>query len=204
MFPSIEEINQTKQLPIEGMLPVLANRWSPRSFKDTPIPATEIKIILESARWTASSNNEQPWRFLIGIKGSETHKKIFSTLLGLNQTWAGKPYLLILGTALLKSSTGDHNRYASYDLGQASWSIVVQASALGLMCHSLGGFDHDAARRAFNLTEDYALGAVIAIGQQDKPDALETETAKQREIAPRERKPLSQIAFTTLDIPFEI
>jgi hypothetical protein len=73
--------------------------------------------------------------------------KIFSSLLGLNQTWAGKPYLLILGTALLKSSTGDHNRFASYDLGQASWSFVVQDSALGLMCHSLGGFDHDTMQR---------------------------------------------------------
>jgi nitroreductase len=204
MFPSIEEINKIKQIPIEGMLPVLANRWSPRSFKDTPIPSRQIKIILEAARWTASSNNEQPWRFLIGTKGSETHEKIFGTLLGLNQTWARKPYLLILGTALLKSSTGDHNHYASYDLGQASWSIVVQASALGLMCHSLGGFDHDAARRAFNLTEDYVVGAIIAIGQQDKPDALGTEVAQQREIAARERKPLSQIAFTTRDTPFKI
>jgi hypothetical protein len=48
------------------------------------------------------------------------------------------------------------------------------------------------------------VGAVIAIGQQDKPDALGRETAQQREMAPRKRKPLSQIAFTTLDLPFEI
>lgn len=203
MSLTIEEVNKLKAAPVEGMLPVLANRWSPRSFNGNPIPENDIKIILEAARWTASSSNEQPWRFLVGVNGSPTHKKIFDSLVGANQTWAVKPYLLILGFTMLKDSKGNTNRYAIYDLGQAVVSLITQANALGLKTHSMGGFDHDAVRHAFNLTEDYGVGAVIAIGHQDEPGALPAEL-EQREIAPRQRKPLSLIALTELETPFEI
>ncbi len=43
--------------------PVYLNRWSPRSFDDTPMTETELKAILEAARWAPSAMNAQPWRF---------------------------------------------------------------------------------------------------------------------------------------------
>ena len=201
---SIEELNAIKQAPVEGMLPILANRWSPRAFKDTAISANDLKVILEAARWAASSGNGQPWRFLVGVKGSETHQKIFETLVGFNQSWAGKPYLLLLGFATAKDNKGNPNLYAAYDLGQSAASLIAQATGLGLMSHSMAGFDHDAARRAFDLTEDYILGAVIAIGHQDAPDTLSNETLREREVALRQRKSLSEIALTALDQPFQV
>src|SRR5882762_4682524 len=115
MSMSIEEVNNFKQTPVDGMLPALAQRWSPRSFKETPVSSADLKIILEAARWSASSSNLQPWRFLVGKKGSETHRKIFSTLVGFNQGWAGKPDVLILGFAELKDAKGNANKYALYD-----------------------------------------------------------------------------------------
>jgi nitroreductase len=204
MSLSIEQINALKQAPVEGMLPVIAHRWSPRAFKETPVSANDLKIILEAARWAASSSNLQPWRFLVGIKGSETHSKIFETLVGFNQGWANKAAVLILGAAEAKDAKGNPNHYAGYDLGQAVVSLILQATSLGLATHSMGGFDHDAARTAFNLTDEYTLGAVIAIGYQDEPAALGSEQMIQREIAPRERRPLSEIALTALGQPLEI
>jgi nitroreductase len=204
MSLSIEQVNALKQAPVEGMLPVVAHRWSPRAFQDKPVTANDLKIILEAARWAASSSNLQPWRFLVGVKGSETHDKIFETLVGFNQGWAGKAGVLILGFADLKDSKGNPNSYGAYDLGQASVTLILQATALGLATHSMGGFDHEAARTAFNLTDEYALGAVIAIGYQDDPATLGNEQMIQREIAPRERKPLSEIAITALGQPLEI
>jgi nitroreductase len=201
---SIEQINEIKQAPVEGMLPALAHRWSPRSFKETPVSSNDLKIILEAARWAASSSNAQPWRFLVGVKGSETHAKIFSALVPFNQGWAGKPHVLILGFADLKDRKGNPNRYAAYDLGQAAVSLILQATALGLATHSMGGFDNDAARKAFGLTDDHFLGAVIAIGYQDEPSALADEQLLEREIAPRERKPLSEVALAALGKPLEI
>jgi nitroreductase len=200
---TIAEVNQLKQAPVAGMEPLLAHRWSPRAFKETPVSTHDLRLILEAARWAASSGNGQPWRFLVGVKGSETHAKIFSTLVGFNQSWAGKPGVLILGFALHKDSKGNPNNYALYDLGQAAVSLITQASALGLMSHSMAGFDHEAARAAFSLTGDHALGAVIAIGYQDDPSAIANEQMLQREIAPRERKPLSEIALAALGTPLE-
>ena len=202
MSMSIEEINNIKQAPVDGMLPAIALRWSPRSFKETPVATADLKIILEAAGWAASSSNLQPWRFLVGKKGSETHRKIFSTLVGFNQSWAGKPDVLILGFAEQKDSKGNLNNYALYDLGQAAACLCIQALALGLHTHSMAGFDHDAAQTAFNLTEDHALGAVIALGYQDEPSALTNEQLLEREVAPRERKPLSEIALLELAKPF--
>ena len=204
MSLSIEEINKLKAAPFEGMLPTIAHRWSPRAFTDKAVSSNDLKIILEAARWAASSSNEQPWRFFVGIQGSETHTKIFETLVGFNQSWANKPNVLILGTSRLKDGKGNPNSYALYDLGQASVSLVLQATALGIATHSMGGFDHHAARSAFNLNEDYAIGAVIAMGYQAEPSSLPNEKLEEREIAPRQRKPLSEIALLGLDQPLEI
>jgi nitroreductase len=203
-LPSKEELNRQKSAPVVGMLPLLAERWSPRAFEETAVPAADLKLILEAARWTASSGNSQPWRFLVGIKGSETHEKIYSTLVGFNQAWAGKAGVLILGFAELKNAKGEANNYALYDLGQSAVSLVTQASALGLHTHSMAGFDHDAARQAFQLTQDQGFGAVIAVGYQADPATITNEQMLQREIAPRERKPLSEIALTTAGTSLEI
>jgi nitroreductase len=204
MSLSIEELNKLKAVPVEGMLPTIAHRWSPRAFTDKAVSSNDLKIILEAARWAASSSNGQPWRFFVGIQGSETHTRIFETLVGFNQSWANKPNVLILGVSRLKDDKGNPNDYALYDLGQAAVSLILQATALGLATHSMAGFDRHAARSAFNLNEDYAIGAIIAIGYQAEPSSLANEQLVEREIAPPKRKPLSEIALLSLDQPLQI
>jgi len=114
MTLSAIEVNQLKQAPaVEGVLPVVLSRWSPRSFADREVSAADLNRIFEAAHWAASSYNEQPWRFLVGARGSVTHKKIFSTLIGFNQGWAGSAPVLILGAANTKfSHNGSPNGYA--------------------------------------------------------------------------------------------
>ena len=85
MSLSATEVNDLKKAPaIEGVLPVFHNRWSPRSFADRPVDSADLAKVFEAARWAASSYNEQPWRFLVGIRGSETYRKIFDSLMALN------------------------------------------------------------------------------------------------------------------------
>jgi nitroreductase len=202
--PTKEELNRKKSAPVEGMLRVLADRWSPRAFSEEPVSPANLNLILEAARWAASSGNSQPWRFLVGVHGTETHKKIFSTLMGFNQVWAGKAGVLILGLTQVNDAKGEPNPYAFYDLGQAAVSLITQATALGLHTHSMGGFDRDAAKKVFHLTDELGFGAVIAIGYQAEPATITDEKMLAREIAPRERKPLSEIALTSLAIPLDI
>ena len=198
MTLSAIEVNNLKQAPaVEGVIPAVLNRWSPRSFADREVSPADLRKVFEAARWSASAYNEQPWRFLVGTRNSAAYKNIFSALIGFNQGWAGAAPVLILGAASTQfAHNGTANAYALYDLGAAAGALSLQAAELGLRTHSMAGFDHDAARQAFGIPEDYALGAVIALGYQGEPAALGHEQMITMETAPRERKPLSDLVLS--------
>ncbi len=197
MTLSAIEVDHLKQATtVEGMLSALVGRWSPRSFADREVSPADLARVFEAARWSASSSNEQPWRFLVGRRGSSTYKKIFSTLVGFNKDWASSAPVLILGAASATfKHNGSANAYALYDLGAAAAALSLQASALGLRTHSMAGFDHAAARQLFLIPDDYHLGAVIALGYQGEPSALIHEKLIAQEISPRTRKPLSEFVL---------
>jgi nitroreductase len=206
MTLSASEVNLLKQAPaVDGVLPVVLARWSPRSFASRDVNPADLRKVFEAARWAASSNNEQPWRFLVGLRNSSAHQKIFSSLVGFNQSWAGAAPVLILGVASSKfSHNGSPNAYALYDLGAASAILCLQAASLGLKTHSMAGFDHDAARQAFAIPEDYLLGAVIALGYQGEPSALSHEKLIAQETAPRSRKPLNEFVLAAWGEPADL
>lgn len=53
----------------------ILTRRSVRKFKDEPIPDSLLAEILDTARWSPSPGNSQPWRFIV-IKDKETLKKL--------------------------------------------------------------------------------------------------------------------------------
>ncbi|MGA9668094.1 MAG: nitroreductase family protein [Terracidiphilus sp.] len=203
MTLSAAEVNSLKQAPaVDGVLPILHQRWSPRSFANREVSPADLAKVFEAARWAASSHNEQPWRFLVGDRNSLTYKKIFDSLVPFNQTWAVHAPVLILGVANAKFSRNDSpNRVALYDLGAAASYLTLQAAALGLATHQMAGFDTDSARKALDIPGHYVVGAVIALGYQGEPDALPNEQFVAQEVAARQRKPLSEFVFSTWDTP---
>jgi nitroreductase len=198
MSLSAAEVNKLKQAPVvEGVLPEVLGRWSPRSFDEREVSPADLRKVFEAVRWTASSYNEQPWRFLVGHRNSLTYKNIFSSLIGFNQGWAKTAPVLILGATSTKfTQNGSANKFALYDLGAAAGMLCLQASALGIRTHSMAGYDQDVARKAFEIPEDYALGAVIAMGYQGEPTALGNDQMVAQETAPRSRKPLSEFVLS--------
>jgi len=200
------EVNNLKQAPaVDGVLPAMLSRWSTRSFADREVSPADLRKIFEAARWSASSYNEQPWRFLVGARPSSTYEKILSTLIPHNRSWASTAPVLILGATNTKFSHNDSpNAYALYDLGAAAGALKLQAASLSLRTHSMAGFDHYAARQVFDIPESFALGAVIALGYQGEPSAIADEELLAREIAPRTRKPLSEFVFSSWGTPAKL
>jgi nitroreductase len=198
MTLSASEVNRIKQVnSADGVLPIIHQRWSARAFADRDVSDADLKRVFEAARWAASSGNEQPWRFVVGRRGTETHEKIFATLVGFNQGWAGKAPVLILGAVKTRFAHNDaHNAYALYDLGAATSYLTLQAAALGLTTHQMAGFEHEKARKLLEIPEGYEFGAVIALGYQGEPESLGNEKLIQRELAPRERKGLEELVFS--------
>jgi nitroreductase len=206
MTLSASEVNRLKQAPaVEGVLPAVLSRWSPRSFADREVSPADLRRVFEAARWTASSSNEQPWRFFVGRRTSPTYQKIFSTLVAANQIWAGSAPVLMLGVSSTKfAHNGSENRVALYDLGAAASYLTLQAAALGLSTHQMAGFDPEAARKAFAIPEDFNIGAVIALGYQGEPAALGKQRLLEMETSPRTRKPLSEFVLSGWGEPAEL
>jgi nitroreductase len=111
----------------------------------------------------------------------------------------------MLGIAKATSAaSGAPNIYALYDLGAATALLTIEAAALGLVTHQMGGFDRDAARKTFEIPEDYLLGSVIALGYQGEPEALGNERLRAQEVAPRQRKALREFVFSSWGSPAEL
>ncbi len=171
-------------------------RWSPRAFSNRPVETRHASSLLEAARWAPSANNEQPWRFIIGIKGDATWDKIYSTLIGWNQQWAERaPVLLMVVGKEQNSTNGKNNQFVAFDCGQAMAHISLEATNLGLFTHQMGGFSAEKALELFEIPEGYKPLAVMAIGYYGDSDALPQEL-KERETASRERKELKELVFS--------
>jgi hypothetical protein len=66
--------------------------------------------------------------------------------------------------------------------------------------HSMAGFDHGKARRAFDVPADYDMGAVTVLGYFGDPHKLHDQLRSNEE-APRERRALSEFVLTEWDNP---
>ena len=174
---------------------LIARMWSARAFSTRPVERSKLLSILESARWAPSSRNEQPWRYVIFTSDNvEKLKKAQSVLKDINDYAKRAPILICAITKKGYSDNSNYNRLHFHDLGAANENMFLEAFNQGLIMHEMGGFDVKKARDVFNVPEDFEVGIMIAIGYQDTHHIL-PETLIQKAFTPRQRKPLSEIAF---------
>lgn len=176
---------------------LLARRWSPRAFAERPIEPEKLQSLFEAARWAPSSNNEQPWRFLVAVKENhEEFDRFLACLLEGNRKWAHRAPVLILSVASLHfEDSGKPNRHAVHDTGLATENLLLQATALGLVAHPMAGFDIEKARAEYKIPAGHEPVAMIAIGYPGDPSLL-SGTLHEREVAPRRRHPASSFVFS--------
>jgi nitroreductase len=175
---------------------IVSHRWSPRAFDNRPVEPEKLRSLFEAARWSASSYNAQPWFYIVATKDDPaTYDKILQSFVEFNQSWAkGAPVLAISVARLKFEHNGEINRHAFHDIGQASATLALQATALGLQVHQMAGILPDKARELFNIPEGYEAVAGIALGYAGDPQSLPDHLQKPEQ-APRERKPVSSFVF---------
>lgn len=174
---------------------VVAERWSPYVYADTPVDDATIASLLEAARWAPSSFNEQPWRFLVGRKDDAAWQAIRDCLVPGNRAWAEAAPLLLVSVASLRYARNDKpNAHAWHDVGLATGNLLAEATARGLVVHPMGGFSADGIRERFGVPEDFAPIATLAIGHHGDPAAAD-EALRGYEARPRLRHPLASLAF---------
>lgn len=174
---------------------LIAKRWSARAFSTRPVKRLKLLSVLEAARWAPSSRNEQPWRYIVFTNDNpDKLKKAQSVLKDINNYAKRAPVLICAIAKKTYSDNGNYNRLHFHDLGAANENMFLEAFNQGLIMHEMGGFDVQKAMEVFNIPEDFEAGIMIALGYQDVHQVL-PESLRQKAHLPRERKPLSEIAF---------
>src|SRR5882762_4520278 len=156
-----------KLAPAESpMHDLIRERWSPRAFADKPVPHEVLRSLFEAARWAPSSNNEQPWAYLVATKDDkENFAKTLGVLVEFNVNWAKNAPVLALAVAKLTFAKNNApNRNAAYDLGAATALLSVEATSRRLFVHQMAGFDAQKARQVFENPDDSATLAALALG----------------------------------------
>jgi nitroreductase len=176
---------------------LIRNRWSPRAFSDRPVPPEVLRSLFEAARWAPSSNNEQPWAYLVATKDDpQNFAKMVSVLVEFNANWAKHAPVLALSVAHLEMQRDSKpNRVALHDVGSATAQLTLEANSRGLQVHQMAGFDFEKARQTFGIPPDWEPVAAMAIGYPGDPQSL-PEKLRDRELAQRTRKPLSEFVMT--------
>ncbi|WP_206107807.1 nitroreductase family protein [Paludisphaera rhizosphaerae] len=191
---NLDEIHKAKaDHPIHELF---ARRWSPYAYSDKPVSDADLRSLFEASRWAASSYNEQPWSYIVATKADpEAHAKLLSCLVEGNQAWAAIAPVLAIGcTSLHFKHNGKRNAAAEHDLGAASFSLALQAVALGLHAHQMIGIHPDRVRELYKVPEGVEPLTGIAVGYLGDINDL-PENIRGRDTAAKPRKPLAEFVF---------
>jgi nitroreductase len=145
---------------------VITARRNVRSYEDRAIADGDLDRILEAARRTPSSSNKQRWDFIVCTDRKQ--------LQDLSAVWRNAKHVASSAAtiALIAPVTDDAATRESiqYDLGQATMSIMIAATDLGIGSgHSLVT-EQDLARRVLGLPDDRFCAWLIALGYPgDRP-----------------------------------
>lgn len=177
------------------VLPLIVERWSPRSFDGSTMPQDDLEVILQAAGLAPSAYNIQPWTFLYAHRGDENWDRFLSLLVEFNRSWAKDASVLLFAVSDTRMRGGTEpnpNHSHSFDAGSAWALMALQAAHMGYAAHGMTGVDFARAAQELGVPNDHRIEAAIAIGKQAPADHL-PEMLRGKEVASA-RKPVSEIA----------
>jgi nitroreductase len=180
---------------MKSVLELLKNRRSTVLFSEKRISAENLEELFEAARWTPSSMNEQPWRFIYVTRDDREYREWLGCLSEKNREWAQHAYVLLLTVAhVISDYNGKENVYAIHDTAMSFAYLTMQAISADLSVHPMGGFDKEKIRLIASIPKDCIPMTITAIGykseSEDFPDHL-----KKRENSVRHRKEIDEFVF---------
>jgi len=142
----------------------IESRRNVRSFTDRPIPAADLDRILEAGRRSPSSQNWQPWDFILVTEREQ--------LRGLAEVFSGAAHVARSAATIVVVGPVADNEYhrAQFDLGQATMAMTLAATDLGIgSCHA-GVADMQLARDVLGLPSDRDWALLVSLGYPaDRP-----------------------------------
>jgi nitroreductase len=171
--------------PAEAVRPLLRVHQV-REFTDEPVNKAALDAIADAARWSGSSKNSQPWRFVI-IREPATLRAVHDVGLPSTRSFATARAAI----AIVMPEQPGRGVTLAYDEGRAAERILVAASMLGLGAAIawIVADGRPTVARLLELPEDRFVRTIVAIGHP-------TETARRpRSTSGRARLSRSKTVF---------
>ena len=169
---------------------IILNRWSPRAMTGESIDDAMLMSFFEAARWAPSSMNNQLTRFVYAKKDTAHWQKFFDLLVEFNQGWCKDVAALVMIISRKKSYHKDMPQPShSLEAGACMQNLMLEATSRGYVVHGMTGLDFATAHKLLELSEDWSVDVMLAVGVFDKAKSEEMK----EEIS--DRKPLSELVF---------
>ena len=138
-------------------------RRNVRTYRPNPVPAADLDRIAEAGWRAPSASNRQHWNFIIVTDHEQ--------LQALSTVWQGARHIAgaAAAIALVIPAPADERMKVvdQYDLGQATYAIMLAATDLGIGTgHSSVG-DQDKARAILGVPDDHDVAFMIGVGYPD-------------------------------------
>jgi nitroreductase len=145
-----------------------------RRFRDAPIPDDVVREIVEAAHLTASSQNGQPWHFVV-VRDRDTLRQLGSLV-------RTGPYISQAPMAVAVAITD--SRFGVSDASRAIQSMVLAAWSRGVASNWTGFHGLDAVKPLLGIPDDLDVLAVVPFGYPDQAAGA----------GQKKRKPLGEVA----------
>lgn len=177
-----------------AILPLIRERWSPRSFDASAMPQADLEVLLEAAGLAPSAYNIQPWTFLYAHREDANWERFLSLLVEFNQGWAKDASVLLFAVSKTTMGHGEQvspSHSHSFDAGAAWQNLALQAAHMGYAAHGMTGVDFARAATELAVPDDHRVEAAIAVGRPAPADRL-PEFLRDKEVVSG-RKPVAEI-----------
>jgi nitroreductase len=142
----------------------ITSRRNVRSYTDRLIDPADLDQILEAGRRSPSSQNWQPWDFILVTDREQ--------LAELAKVWRGAGHVAHCAATIVVIAPAADNEFhrAQFDLGQAAMAMTLAAADLGIgSCHA-GVADIELARELIGFPADRDWAFLISLGYPaDRP-----------------------------------
>jgi glutaredoxin-dependent peroxiredoxin len=175
-----------------AVLPAIETRRARRALSEDLIARGDVETLLAAAHFAPSCNNSQPWRFVVaddpGILA-----KVKEALSGGNY-WAKRAPVILAVTSRrdLDCTLSDARDYFLFGCGMAVGNLMAQATSMGLIAHPIAGYKPEVVKTALGIPDAYVVITLVIVGRPGDVSLL-ADKHRERELGPRERRPLDQV-----------
>lgn len=146
-----------------------------RTYQDKPVPPATVRRIIDAAHLSASSMNQQPWRFIVVDDGPTLQQ-----LAGVATTG---PYIAQAPLAIVVAI--EDTKFAVSDASRAVQSMILTAWADGVGSNWVAFFGLEGVKPILAIPKELDVLCIVPFGYPAQPAGR----------GKKERKPLSEVVY---------